>query len=233
MGTIQKLTNSARGLRELVITYMPGEAGYNLRRKFWRKRLKFLGKNVRIDPGAYFENPEYISLDDNAWVDRGVMILAGPETQGRPSVQFPNPNYEGEPGYVTVGKSVHLGPYSLILGAGGVQIGDLVGFAAGVRIYSITNTAGSDADPSNTNYLVTPRGDPKWQHMYVGPITIGENTGLAANAVVLPGVHIPRRSAVLLNTLVKDSFPENSIIAGQPFGKVLGPRFRPPKPKDA
>lgn len=231
MGTLQKLRNLSKGLRELVITYMPGEPGYNLRRTFWRKRLRHLGKNVRIDPGAYFENPEYISIDDNSWVDRGAMILAGPERLGRPRRNFANDAYQGEPGYVTIGKSVHIGPNSLILGAGGVQVEDRVGFAAGVRMYSISNTGASDEDPSNQNYECSPRADPAWQYMYVGPIVIGEGTGVAANVIALPGACVGPRSIILINTVVNGKFPENSIIAGIPYGKRLGPRFKEPGAK--
>ena len=70
----------------MLITYLPGSVGYYLRFKYWRKQLKFVGEKVRIDTGVYFQNPEFIEIDDNCWIDKNVIILAG--TAG----PFPNPS---------------------------------------------------------------------------------------------------------------------------------------------
>ena len=47
---------------KMVISYIPGQAGYKIRSNYWKKRLKYLGRNVKIDVGVHFTNPEYISI---------------------------------------------------------------------------------------------------------------------------------------------------------------------------
>jgi acetyltransferase-like isoleucine patch superfamily enzyme len=53
-----------------------------------------------------------------------------------------------------------------------------------------------------------------------GPVTIGDNVWLGANAVVTSGVTIGRRSVIGANSVVVDDVPEFSIAAGAP-AKVL------------
>ncbi len=48
---------------KMFISYLPGAIGFKLRYRFWKNRLKFLGKNVKIDVGVYFQNPQFISIE--------------------------------------------------------------------------------------------------------------------------------------------------------------------------
>jgi acetyltransferase-like isoleucine patch superfamily enzyme len=49
-----------------------------------------------------------------------------------------------------------------------------------------------------------------------GPVSIGDNVWLGANAVVTSGVRIGRRSVIGANSVVVDDIPEFSIAAGAP-----------------
>ncbi|MGB0652287.1 MAG: hypothetical protein ACPGQL_03715 [Thermoplasmatota archaeon] len=211
-------------LWELLVTHMPGPTGLQMRRRYWGKRLGHMGKNVRIDPGVYITNPEYVHLYDGCWVDRGVMLLAGPDKSDRPRVNLPNPGYEDKPGELHVGKQVHLGPFSLVIAAGGVRFDDLVAFAGGVRVFSFTNHGWSEFDPGNRDYISSPRGPHEYQFMIEGPVRLERNVVVAAQAIVLPGVHVGPDSGIMLNTVVNQSFPENSLIAAGPHG--YGQRIR-------
>ena len=66
------------------VSGLPGQLGLFLRRRYWANRLRSLGENVRIDPGVYIQNPKFVSIGDNTWIDRGVIILAGPDNSERP-----------------------------------------------------------------------------------------------------------------------------------------------------
>jgi acetyltransferase-like isoleucine patch superfamily enzyme len=79
----------------MFISFLPGAIGFKLRYRFWKNRLKFLGKNVKIDVGVYFQNPQFISIDDNCWIDRNVIILAGPPGSKRITYSKTNSEFIG------------------------------------------------------------------------------------------------------------------------------------------
>ena len=93
---------------KMFISYLPGPIGFKLRYRFWKNHLKFLGKNVKIDVGVYFQNPQFISIDDNCWIDRNVAILAGLDNSNREKIIRKNDKYPGLSGEVFIGKNVHI-----------------------------------------------------------------------------------------------------------------------------
>jgi len=211
---------------QMIICYFPGAIGVVLRYRFWKKRLKFVGRDVRIDPGVYFQNPTYISIDDHSWIDRNVMILAGLDPSSREKVHRKNKNYQGDPGIVHIGKNVHIGPSCIISGiSAGVFIDDNCGLAAGCKVYAFSHHYRSKKNPHDPNVCFTPRVDHSKQCLIEGPIHIGRNTGIALNAVVLPGVSLLENSFVGINSVVSArTYKANSILAGNP-AKEVGERF--------
>lgn len=132
---------------KLFVTYLPGPIGNKLRYRYWKKRLKFIGKNVGIEDGVYFQKPEFISLDDNCLIDKGVIILAGPDKSNRPRRYISNSMFHLERGGVHIGKNVHIAPHCLLSGIGGLYISDECGFSSGVKVYSFSNHFRSDEFP--------------------------------------------------------------------------------------
>ena len=107
---------------------------------YYRRKLRYLGKNVKIDTGVYFSNPEYISIDENSWIDRNVSIIAGEDKSSREKIYRENKNFTGEPGTVTIGKNVHVSIGCILSGIGaGIHIGDNCGIAAGGRLYAFSH----------------------------------------------------------------------------------------------
>lgn len=208
----------------MFITYLPGQAGFVLRRRYWRKRLRFLGEGTKIDIGVYFQNPEHISIGENCWIDRGVILLAGPDGSKREKRYRDNPRFPLKKGMLHIGKNVHIGPGSIISAIGGVYISDNCGFSSAVKAYSFSNHFRSIAEPWNRDFCFGIQAPHSRQCIIEGPIFFAENVGVALNAVILPGVTIGRDSFVAINSVVKDSFGENSLIAGNPARRV-GDRF--------
>jgi acetyltransferase-like isoleucine patch superfamily enzyme len=193
-----------------------------LRRIYWRKRLRFLGKEVRIDTGVYFDNPRHISLDDGCWIDRDVRILAGLDNSRREIVRLRNRMYTDEPGIVCIGKRVHVGLSCIISGiSGGIRISDECGLSAGCKLYAFSHHYRSKARPHDTSYHFGPMVAQDRQCLIEGPIFLGANTGVALNVVILPGVAIPENCFVAIGSVVYPGrFRANSIISGNPAAGV-------------
>lgn len=209
-----------------VITYLPGEFGFILRSRYWRKRLKSLGKTTRIDVGVYFQNPEYISIGDNSWIDRGVVILAGVDNSNREKIKLDNTDYTQENGVVKIGDKVHIAVGCIISGiSAGVYISNECNIAARCCVYAFSHHYKSRKFPKNKSFVFGPMVGHDRQCLIEGPIFIGENTGIALNSTILPGVSILSSSFVAINSVVKSGrYAENSLISGNP-AIVVGTRF--------
>lgn len=210
-----------------ITSYYPGDTGFLLRYWYWKKKLKFLGKNVKIDTGVYFQNPQFISIGDNCWIDKNVMILAGPDQSAREKFVLKNKNFKGQPGEVFIGKNVHVGPHSIISGiSAGVYIADECGFSANCKVYSLSHHYRSKKDPENMTFHFGPRVSHDRQCLVEGPVNLGFNSGVALNSIIFPGVSIGDNCFVAVNSVVhKGTFSNNSMISGNP-AKKTGDRFK-------
>jgi acetyltransferase-like isoleucine patch superfamily enzyme len=209
-----------------VIQDMPGALGFRLRFHYWKRRLKYLGAQSRIDCNVYFQHPEFISLGDNSWIDRGVMILAGRDHSSRKikKVEVRSLTRAGE---VHIGDNVHIGAFSIISGIeGGIHIGDDCTFSPAVKAYAFSHHFRFEDDPGNRSCSFGSMVGDERQSMICGPVTLEGNIGVAINAVILPGVWIGRDSFVGVGSVVKSgAYEENSLLVGSPAVRVA-PRFR-------
>ncbi len=204
-----------------LISDIPGRTGHRVRYLYWRRRLKSLGKNVKIEVGVYLNNPGFISIDDNCWIDRGVIILAGPDTSSRSRRKIANDDFPLSRGEVHIGKNVHVAPYSILSGIGGLYVSDNCSFSAGVRVYSLSHNYRSDEQPWNREVYFCSRVADEFQFLIEGPVYLAENVGVALNAVLLPGVSIGRDSFIAINSVVAGGrYEENSLLSGQPAEKT-------------
>lgn len=207
------------------IQNLPGTLGHRLRFAFWRRRLKHLGEGVKIDAGVYFQNPALISIGDNCWIDRGVMISAGLDNSKRAKKRIRSKPM-APPGEVVVGRNVHIGPYSIISGIdAGVYVGDDCAFSSGVKVFAFSHHYRFEDRPEDSSCSFGPMVDHSRQSMICGPVAFEANVGVALNAVILPGVFVGKNSFVGANSLLfAKQFRENSVISGIP-AKHRGCRF--------
>jgi acetyltransferase-like isoleucine patch superfamily enzyme len=139
------------------IQNIPGSIGYKLRYNYYKKRLKYLGNDVRIDVNVLIDRPEYVTINDRCAIDRGTIILAGPDTTDREKTLIKNPLYVGNPGEIIIGQGVHISPYCIVSGkSGGIIIGDYCGLSAKVTIHSFSNHYRSNKNKSNRGIYFTP-----------------------------------------------------------------------------
>jgi len=212
---------------EAIIRPWPGVSGYVVRRFWYRMRFKHLGKRVRIEPNAYFFGHGRISIGDDTQIDIGTIIAAGPSTQGKAEVhKINNPYFTLSEGEVSIGKGVHVTAGVAILGSSGVQIGDYCGLAGGTRLISTTRHHSSYKDRSRRDIYFS-QGFQEHGCYLCGPIVLGDNVGVASNAVLLPGSAVLKESFLAIGAVLRQGqvIAENSIAAGAPAERV-GDRFR-------
>ncbi len=105
-------------------------------------------------------------------------------------------------GDVSVGKDTYIGPYTFLDGTGGLSIGENCSISAGVQIYthdSVRWALSGGKLPYDKS-----------------PVSIGDHCYVAPYVVVSRGVSIGNNSIVGAHSMVKNSFPNNSIIMGTP-----------------
>lgn len=201
------------------IIYMPGATGRRLRYLYYRRKFKKCGKNVIIDEGVIIQNPEWISVGDNVWIDKYSVLIAGPVDLRESIVKKrENLNYKFQVGELIIGSGVHIGIYNIIQAHGGVFIGNNVTTSAGVKIYSLSNYPYNDQDPSMVTYSNCMVSDKNVSYI-ISPIVIEDGVWIALNCVVLGG-SIGKNSFIASNSLVLKDIPENSYAAGNPARRI-------------
>ncbi len=112
--------------------------------------------------------------------------------------------FVGEP---VIGEGTWIGPFCLIDGSGGLVIGRGCDVSAGVQIYTH-----SSARRCVTNRAV---------EIARAPVSIGNNTFIGANAVVLMGVTIGSRCVIGAGAVVTGDIPDGTVAFGVP-ARVVG-----------
>jgi maltose O-acetyltransferase len=110
--------------------------------------------------------------------------------------------------HIILGSNVSINRYSILHGDGGITIGDHVLIGPRVTIYSQNHRYSDGTIPID-------------QQGYVRkPVHIGNNVWIAANAVILPGVDIGDYVVIAAGSIVTNSVPAHSVVAGNP-AKVI------------
>uniref|UniRef100_A0A7C4NRI9 Acyltransferase n=1 Tax=Thermodesulfobacterium geofontis TaxID=1295609 RepID=A0A7C4NRI9_9BACT len=208
-----------------VITNISGVTGRKIRYWYWSKKFKKCGKNVIIDEGVIIQNPQWISIGDNVWIDKYSVLMAGPVDFGGNSVvkKKKNNSFKWNEGELIIGNEVHIGMFNIIQAHAGVYIGDKVTTSAGVKIYSLSNYPFDENNPAlitYANYLVK-EGTVAY---ILSPIVIEEGVWIGLNSIVLGGC-IGKNSFIASNSIVLKDIPENSYAAGNPAQRIK-PRFK-------
>lgn len=127
------------------------------------------------------------------------------ESHAVPSNPFnPLAWFVGEP---VIGAGTWIGPFCLIDGSGGLEIGAGCDISAGVHIYT----------HSTARRCVTGRAVDTDR----APVRIGDRTFIGANSVVLAGVTIGSGCIVGAGSVVTHDVPDEACVAGNP-ARLLG-----------
>jgi acetyltransferase-like isoleucine patch superfamily enzyme len=105
-------------------------------------------------------------------------------------------------GDVKVGKNTWVGPFTILDGSGGLEIGDFCSISAGVQIYS----------HDSVKWAISGGKTP---YDYA-PVSIGSRCYIGPQSIISSGVSLGDGCIVGANSFVNESFPSNSKIAGNP-----------------
>jgi acetyltransferase-like isoleucine patch superfamily enzyme len=164
-----------------------------------------MGRGVTIGIGVKIQNPQFVSIGDDTWIDDYVIILAGPVSRGdRRIVERPNDDYLGNEGEVHIGPRCHIAPFVICSGHAGLSIGADSGVASGAKLYSLSHHVANKGEPDTREhpYLWSPRVPGNRQTLIAGPVVLQDATGVGLNSVVLPGSTIESGALVGIGVTV-------------------------------
>ena len=110
-------------------------------------------------------------------------------------------------GEVRVGRNTWIGPFTILDGSGGLEIGSTCSIAAGVQIYS------HEAVEWALSGGKAPYGR--------APTKIGDRCYIGPNAVIAKGVTIGDGCLVGAHSLVTEDVPAGSMVAGCPAREMI------------
>ena len=110
-------------------------------------------------------------------------------------------------GDVKVGKNTWIGPFTLLDGGGGLEIGDFCSISTGVQIYT----------HDSVKWAVSGGKAPYEE----APVKIHDCCHIGANSVIAKGVEIGPHAIVSAESFVRKSVPPYTIVSGVP-AKVIG-----------
>ena len=204
-----------RDIGKLFVIYMPGGFGTKLRYFYYKNKLKSCGKNVIIDMGVHIDGTELISIGDNVYIDKYCIISTGKKLIGDIK-RKKNHDFSGEEGEIIIGNNIHIAQFCIIMGYGGVEMGNNSVMSSGTKIYSLTNTAYDLSDKAKVISLMPYKQAP----FLCSPVVIKKNVWLGLNTITMPSVIIGNNSFSASNSVLMCGFEENSYISGQPAKKI-------------
>lgn len=199
----------------LIIRYLPGNIGVLLRRFYYKIRFKHCGKNLIVGVGVIIDGAALISVGDNVVIDSYCIIATSRDYVGDVRIKR-NVHDVLEFGNIVIEDNVHIVQFCIIMGHGGVLIRSFSTLSANCKIYSMTNLAYDPKDRSKVTSIM-----PYSQAIFlISQVILEENVWLGLNTIVMPGVKISTNSFSVANSVIIDSFEENSYIQGNPSVKA-------------
>ncbi len=202
----------------LLFSQIPGALGFFLRKIFYRKLFKKVGKGVVFGRNMTIRHPKKISIGNNVVFDDNVVLDAkGEDNSG-----------------INIGDNVVVGRNTILSCKGGnINIGEHSNIGANCYIISETDfTLGKFVFIAGNSYLIA-GGNHSYENREIpimfqpsiskGGVRIEDDVWIGAGALVLDGVKIGKGAIIGAAALVNKSIPEYTIAAGIP-AKIIKER---------
>jgi len=191
----------------------PGALGIFLRRLFYRRLFGAFGKQSAICESVTFRCPGRLFIGDHTLIDQGVyfdiksnqaIVQVGNRCQIMHGVCFET-GYEGS---VCLEDGVFVGPYTILNGQGGLEIGQNSLIAG--HCYLVAG-----------NHVFSNPHIPIQQQGFISEgIILEEDVWLGGGVTVLDGVRIGKGSVISAGAVVNQDVESYSIMAGIPARKI-------------
>jgi len=173
--------------------------------------FSFFGRGVKLFHTKNIKLGKWVKIDDYVFLSglgRGHLTIGDNSGIGAFSRVEICQSFNNLGQHITIGKSVGIGPYASLGGAGGLTIGDecIIG-----PYFS--------CHPENHNFADTTRSI-RFQGVTRKGIIVGNNCWIGAKVSILDGVTIGNNCVIAAGAVVTKSMPANSVIGGVP-AKVL------------
>lgn len=162
--------------------------------------FKSIGTNILISKFAIIRNANNIILGDHIRIDDFTILSAGSD------------------GLIEFGNNIHIGPHSLIYGAGKVTIGSFSTLSSHTKIYTIN-------DDYSGNFMTNPMVPNEYRNVNISPVYIGKHVIVGSVSTIIPGVKIEEGVAIGAMSFVNKDCVSWTIYAGVPI-KIIKERFR-------
>ncbi|HZY98681.1 MAG TPA: acyltransferase [Candidatus Baltobacteraceae bacterium] len=148
--------------------------------------------HVRFGGGVVVRGSDRITAGKSVFVDHRAYLNAS--------------SVNGSRGYIRIGDGVEIGPYSVLWGGGGIEIGSNVHMGAHVHV---TSQQGRKVPASQTDPGVPLTVD-------CAPVRIEDHVLLYSGVIVIPGVTIGHHAIVAAGSVVTSDIPPYATAAGAP-----------------
>jgi acetyltransferase-like isoleucine patch superfamily enzyme len=198
------------------ISPLPGIIGLGLRSLY----SKFIFASVKgrpaIERGVTIRNPGSITIGKGVIIDQGAVLDARRGGEHQPEISFGDNCFIGalsmvlaKGGSIHFGSGVNVSTYTRIASEGLIEIGDSVLISSYCYIGPGNHRFDDPEKPIMEQGMEQGRG-----------IKIGSNCWIGTKVTILDGVTIGNNVIVGAHSLVKESIPDNAIVAGTP-AKIL------------
>lgn len=153
-----------------------------------------LGRKVLISRRASFYGRSRISIDSNSRIDDFCVLSAGE-------------------GGIAIGRHVHIGVMSSLIGQGRIELGDFSTISGRVSIYS-------SSDDLSGAVMISPTVPAEFTNVDHRPVRLGRHVAVAVGAVILPGSDIGEGASVGPLSLVRGSLLPFHAYIGVPARRV-------------
>lgn len=191
-----------------LIRNISGPLGIRVRRWYYQTKFEQCGVNLVISEGVYIDQPRNISLGNNVWLDKGVIIITG-------KIERPNMLKKSQDelvGKFKMGNNAHIGIRSVVQAHGGISIGDSFTCGTDAKIYTLSNEV--TLSKNGTHH-----SDKSQLYYRENTILIGNNVWCGMNSIILKG---PVNDNVFIhpNSVCFSEIDSNSIVSGNPAIKI-------------
>jgi acetyltransferase-like isoleucine patch superfamily enzyme len=218
-GLLRFIIALPRSLLLGAVIYLPGRSGILLRRWYYGRRLRRCGRNLTVMPGVHIGGEAFIEVGDDVTIRENVILHAGVAPAGSDTREILElGRRKGERGVVRIGNRSRIAFGAVILGYGGVSIGDKCGI--GPYAVLLSETFHHKGRVPGRIYKYSQGAEPKEQCVLRGYVELMDGAGVASNVLILPGATIGQDSWVGPNSVVRlGGVIENDVIAkGDPAG---------------